>query len=70
MQNKRVYKINFKVNDFEKEELGLLMQEKNLSLSDIIRLAIKNYYNSDNFSLSYESTDIYNYKRKSIYDKR
>lgn len=70
MQNKRVHKINFKVNDFEKEELGVLMKEKNLSLSDTIRLAIRNYYNSENFTLSYEATDIYNYKRKSIYDRR
>lgn len=69
MSDKRNFKLNVKISALEKEELNRIMKEKQKSLSDIVRNAIKSTYDVCYFEQSYElNTCIFNNKRKSIFD--
>lgn len=71
MNNKRIHKLNMKISDFEKSELNRLMKQEKKSISDLLRIALRNTFDVDGFETSYE-VNIFNFKnrRKSIYDKR
>lgn len=71
MNNKRIHKLNMKISDFEKRELNKLMKEEKKSISDLVRVALRNTYDVEGFEASYE-VNIFNFnnRRKSIYDKR
>ena len=64
----RIYKINLKVNRFERSELNRIMILEGISLSDLIRKAIRNTFKVEGFELSYESASKFEHKRKSIFD--
>ncbi|MDB2153816.1 ribbon-helix-helix protein, CopG family [Clostridium butyricum] len=64
----RIRQINFKVSDEEREVLNSLIVKKGCSLSDVIREAVKEYYDLEEFNASYTKTANKRYKNKwSIY---
>lgn len=67
--DKRVYKLNVKVSVNEKEELNSLVIKEEMSLSDVIRKAIRNTYDVTGFEPSFENS-IFSFtaRRKSIFD--
>lgn len=53
----RKYKISFKVTEDERKELNNLIEKEGKSISDILRIALKNTFKSINgFEASYEAT--------------
>lgn len=68
MDNKRIHKLNIKISSYEKEELNRLMQEEQKSISDLVRIAMRNTFDIKGFEPSYES-NIFSFssKRKSIF---
>lgn len=64
----RIYKINLKVNNLERSELNRIMLLEGISLSDLIRKAIRNTFKVEGFKASYEYTSKFEHKRKSIFD--
>ena len=64
----RIYKINLKVNRFERSAINRIMILEGISLSDLIRKAIRNTFKVEGFEPSYESTSKFEHKRKSIFD--
>lgn len=52
----RIRQINFKVSDEERKELNRLILKKGCSMSDIIREALKAYYDLEGFVASYTET--------------
>lgn len=66
--DKRIHKLNMKISADEKEELNRLMKQEQKSISDLVRIAIRNSFEVEGFEPSYES-NIFSFKRrKSIYD--
>lgn len=71
MNNKRIHKLNIKISDYEKLELNNLMKQEKKSISDLVRIAIRNTFVVEGFEPSYEVNAFdFRSKRKSIYDKR
>lgn len=71
MNNKRIHKLNMKISDFEKLELSRLMKQEKKSISDLVRIALRNTFDVDGFETSYEVNIFkFNNRIKSIYDKR
>lgn len=65
---KRIHKLNIKISADEKEELNRLMQEEQKSISDLVRIALRNTFDIEGFEPSYESNIFsFNSKRKSIF---
>lgn len=60
----RIRQINFKVSDREREVLNSLIIKKRCSLSDIIREAIKEHYQLEEFDASFTETANKIYKSK------
>ena len=66
--DRRVNKLNVKINSLEKEELNRLMNQEHKSISDLVRIAIRNTFDVEGFESSYES-NIFSFKgKKSIFD--
>ncbi|EMU53261.1 DUF6290 family protein [Clostridium butyricum] len=64
----RIRQINFKVSDEEREVLNSLIVKKGCSLSDVIREAVNEHYDLEEFDASYIETANKRYKNKwSIY---
>ena len=67
--DKRLYKLNVKVSVNEKEELNSLVIKEKMSLSDVIRKAIRNTYDVTGFEPSFENSIFsFSTRRKSIFD--
>lgn len=66
---KRIHKLNIKISEAEKLELNRLMQEEQKSISDLVRIALRNSFDVDGFEPSYESNifSFNNNKRRSIF---
>ncbi len=60
----RIRQINFKVSDTEREVLNSLIVKKGCSLSDVIREAVKEHYDLEEFDASYTETASKSYKNK------
>lgn len=67
--DKRIHKLNIKISADEKEELNRLMQEEQKSISDLVRIALRNSFDVEGFEPSYESNifSFNNGKRRSIF---
>lgn len=67
--DKRIHKINMRIDSLEKEELNKLMKQEQKSISDLVRIAIRNTFSCEGFEPSYESKIFsFNNKRRSIFD--
>ena len=60
----RIRQVNFKVSDVEREILNSLITKKGCSLSDVIREAVKEHYDLEEFNASYTETANKRYKSK------
>lgn len=67
--DKRVNKLNVKVSANEKKELNSLVVKEKMSLSDVIRKAIRNTYDVSGFKPSFENSIFsFSTRGKSIFD--
>lgn len=66
---KRIHKINMRIDSLEKEELNRLMKQEQKSISDLVRIALRNTFDVEGFEPSYESNIFsFNSKKRSIFD--
>lgn len=56
MIDARIHKITFKLSVEERDELNKLVQSEGKSISDLIRIAIRERFSLENFIPSYELT--------------
>lgn len=56
MIDSRIHKITFKLSEEEREELNELVKVEGKSISDLIRISLRNHFHLGNFIPSYELT--------------
>lgn len=56
MIDSRIYKITFKLSAEERESLNKLVKSEGKSISDLIRIGLREHFSLDNFIPSYELT--------------
>lgn len=62
--NKRIHKLQMKLNYEEREQLNKVVASEGKNISDVVRHALKETYSLDGFEPSYNETSKFNFENK------